>query len=74
MKVETETAADAALQEAREHAESCARCYRPIVDDEGNPGLFGEACRPGLVLLVRYCKTVEEFVPYWVEKLLGEDK
>ncbi len=37
----------AAQAACRVHAAVCHRCPTPIIDDEGNPGLLGEACGEG---------------------------
>jgi len=55
--------ADAAYNAARTHARRCRQCCYPILDEEGNPGLFGEACRTGLRLLIAYCDATGERVP-----------
>ena len=39
---------------ARAHAQKCRRCGMPILDAEGNPGLLGEACAQGRVILTAY--------------------
>ena len=43
-----------AFLDAQEHAERCRRCCIPIMDQEGNPGYFGEACEVGARILLRY--------------------
>ena len=45
---------DLAAKRARRHAKHCRSCYHPIIDDEGNPGYFGEACKAGFVILKLY--------------------
>jgi hypothetical protein len=41
-------------QACRDHANSCHKCFMPIIDAEGNPGYFGEACDKGVELLRAY--------------------
>lgn len=43
-----------AFEDCQKHAASCYECCMPIVDEEGNPGYFGEACKAGHGLLKRY--------------------
>ena len=43
-----------AQDHCRLHAQFCHECYMPIIDDEGNPQYFGEACAVGYVLLKTY--------------------
>ena len=60
-----------ARRAAVKHAESCRKCIAPIIDEEGNPGDFGEACKnAGLKLLVRYCQLTNTFVPSWASARL----
>lgn len=65
---ECEAGIEVAESEARLHSATCPSCYAQIIDDEGNPGLFGEACARGLVLLVSYCKAIGAPVPDWVKR------
>jgi hypothetical protein len=52
MSAAAEAAHAAAFDAALVHAKSCRKCWTPIIrDDEGNPGLYSEACGPGIVLL-----------------------
>ena len=62
---------DAAFNAAANHAAKCRACGRPIVDDEGNPGFFGEACKAGLPLLVQYVSAIGEPVPAWAMKSIA---
>ena len=41
---------------ARNHARKCTACFIPIIDDEGNPGYFSEACATGYRILGEYVK------------------
>lgn len=50
------------------HAKHCYRCSHPIIDAEGNPGYFSEACLEGLGLLARYCRLNQIPVPRWVQE------
>jgi hypothetical protein len=53
--------------EARQHAATCRRCFVPIIDEEGNPGLFSEACAQGAAILREYVeaeKAVMEHQPH----------
>ena len=38
----------------KKHAESCRSCQIAIMDDEGNPQFFSEACPTGYQLLTEY--------------------
>ena len=61
---------DAAFQAetvARLHAARCERCFVPIIDAEGNPGLYGEACKEGVKILAAYVRSIGETVPPWME-------
>jgi len=51
-----------AIRAAHKHAAACGACAHPIVDAEGNPGYFGEACKEGFILLVAYCDAIGEDV------------
>ena len=42
---------EAAYQKAARHARACTKCSMPIVDEDGNPGYYSEACRTGQILL-----------------------
>lgn len=55
--------ADEAYAAAMLHAATCPRCSQPIVDEEGNPGYFGEACPAGRDILAAYCRAIGEHVP-----------
>jgi hypothetical protein len=44
------------------HAKHCRRCFMPIMDEEGNPGLFGEACTSGYQLLTAYVDAEKEYL------------
>lgn len=46
----------------KRHAETCTKCYHPIMDEEGNPKYVSEACAEGAVLLRRYNELESE---YW---------
>ena len=46
--------ANKAEDACRRHVKRCRDCYHPIIDDEGNPGYFGEACGTGVKLLRAY--------------------
>jgi hypothetical protein len=59
----------AAAALASRHARRCHECSHPIIDEEGNPGLFGEACPTGVRLLARYCEVTGDPIPAWVKKL-----
>ena len=61
-------AVDKAYEIAARHAQSCRKCGRPIVDDEGNPGTLGDACPVGLKLLVAYMEATGDFVPPWAKR------
>ncbi len=61
------TQADKIELATQEHAASCRKCIAPIVDAEGNPGYFNEACPDGLKLLVKYAPLVGAAVPRWAE-------
>lgn len=39
---------------AQHHAATCHSCCHPIIDEEGNPGYFGEACAKGAAILRAY--------------------
>ena len=45
-----------AFNEAQHHAKICRKCYMPIMDEEGNPGYYSEACTKGFELLKEYEK------------------
>ena len=60
-----------AAEKADQHAQSCRRCSAPIIDPEGNPGLFGEACPAGLKLLVGYAQAIGETVPCWATEQIA---
>ena len=45
---------DTTYHMARHHAVTCKRCSMPIVDVDGNPGYYGEACPEGIRLLRAY--------------------
>ena len=60
--------AERAATAADYHARTCSQCCHPIIDDEGNPGMFGEACFAGLVLLVVYCDASDLPVPMWAKR------
>jgi hypothetical protein len=62
--------ADELYKEALHHALTCKLCCLPIVDSDGNPGLFGEACSVGVKILIRYTRALGEPVPPWVERTL----
>jgi len=55
--------AEEACAAAAKHAITCRKCFMPIMDEEGNPGYFAEACRQGLPLLVAYVQAIGEDVP-----------
>lgn len=67
MDIEKVNAAEAA---ARKHATKCRKCCVPIVDDEGNPKYFSEACADGVRLLVAYVDSIgyAHQVPAWARK------
>lgn len=65
------TRIDAAAEAAAAHAAACRRCSMPIIDPEGNPGLYGEACPAGLRLLVGYAAALGLPVPAWVRTRSG---
>ncbi len=58
-----------AFEAAQAHAASCSRCFVPIVDPEGNPGYFGEACPAGAALLRVYVDA-EKDVLAWLSAYL----
>jgi hypothetical protein len=60
---------EAAAARASRHARRCRECGHPIIDAEGNPGYFGEACATGVQLLARYCELTGGPIPAWVKKL-----
>jgi hypothetical protein len=49
-----ETRHERAFQAAQMHAARCRRCHMPVIDEEGNPGYLGEACRDGVAILREY--------------------
>ena len=55
--------AEEACAAAAKHAITCRKCFMPIMDEEGYPGYFAEACRQGLPLLVAYVQAIGEDVP-----------
>ncbi len=55
--------ADAVFEVAIRHSLTCTRCSMPIVDEEGNPGYFGEACPAGRDILAAYLRSIGEDVP-----------
>lgn len=52
----------------RKHAAHCQKCYIPIMDAEGNPGLTYEACSAGAVILASY-----NFIENRILKLLQRE-
>lgn len=60
--------ADQAAAVAQQHASTCRHCSSKIIDDEGNPGRFGDACPEGLKHLVNYSRAIGEMVPKWADE------
>lgn len=56
------------FEQAQRHRKKCRNCCYPIIDDEGNPGRFSDACDTGLPLLVRYVRALGESVPKWADE------
>ena len=45
----------------RKHADTCRKCFVPIVDEEGNPQYESEACANGAKLLRMYRKLESDY-------------
>lgn len=65
------SALNAAYDKAQNHAKHCRSCFHRIIDEEGNPGYMGEACKNGAEILKSY-KHAES--AYWTanQKAHGE--
>jgi hypothetical protein len=50
-----------AFDACQRHAKTCRECFMPIIDEEGNPGYFGEACKKGHLLLTEYVALESDF-------------